>query len=102
MQLLYDVAGRYGFSSAHTGIHAGENETSMMLALRPDLVDRDAAEAGYVGDSAAIADKIRHQGFKAVAHNGVVGDPAGAKAEIGLAYLDALTQAIVRYVQQAK
>jgi hypothetical protein len=30
------------------------------------------------------------------------GDPTGATAEIGLAYLDALTEAIVKYVQEAK
>jgi creatinine amidohydrolase len=102
LQLLYDVAERYGFSPGHTGIHSGENETSMMLALRPDLVHMDMAEAGFVGDSAALKDKIKRHGFKVVDDDGVVGDPTGAKAEIGQAYLDALTAAIVRHVQQAK
>ena len=35
---------------AEGGLHAGEWETSMLLAIHPDLVHMDRAEAGYVGD----------------------------------------------------
>ena len=35
---------------AEGGLHAGEWETSMLLAIHPELVHMDRAEAGYVGD----------------------------------------------------
>src|SRR3990172_9182400 len=41
-----------GVTPAEGGVHAGEWETSMMLALRPELVRMERAEEGYVGDLA--------------------------------------------------
>jgi creatinine amidohydrolase len=100
MDAMFAVAKQYGFSPAHTGAHAGENETSMILALRPDLVHMDKAEAGYVGDHLALADSIMRDGFKGVTKNGVLGDPTGARADIGEAYLQAITNLFVAYVGQ--
>ncbi len=99
MQMLWQVAADYGFSPAHTGAHAGENETSLILALRPDLVHMERAKAGFVGDHLAIADKIMANGFKGVTENGVLGDPAGARADIGEAYLEAMTRYFVNQVK---
>ena len=99
MDVLFEVAGRYGFSPSHTGGHAGENETSLILALRPDLVDLDSAEAGYVGDMMSIADTIMRDGFIGVTKNGVLGNPEGASAEIGEAYLVAMTEKFTELAQ---
>ncbi|GAC53648.1 creatininase family protein [Gordonia amicalis] len=81
--------GRAGPTERGLGIHAGWAETSMMLHLRPDLVQMDKAVAA-VAD--AVADS-NHVGFtKAVkfgwlstdfAESGVIGDPTGADAAIG-------------------
>ncbi len=102
MHTIWEVGARYKFSAEHVGAHAGENETSMILAVRPDLVHMDKAEAGYVGDHLAIVDKIMNEGFKGVAANGVLGNPAGAKSEVGEAYLEALTTLIVEQVTKEK
>lgn len=100
VEALYEVAARYGFSPEHTGAHAGENETSMILALRPDLVDMSVAEAGFIGDPIQAAEKLFQAGFKAVSENGVLGNPEGATAEIGEAYLEAITHFFVTFIQK--
>ena len=98
VEVLYEVAARFGFSPEHTGAHAGENETSMILALRPELVHMDKAEAGFMGDPIKAAGVLFKHGFKAVSENGVLGNPEGATAEIGEAYLEAITNYFVEFV----
>ena len=100
MNAIFTVAERFGFSRGHTGGHAGENETSLILALRPDLVDLEHAEAGYTDDPMNVADFIMRDGFKSVTPNGVLGNPQGASAEIGEAYLQALTDLFVAFVHE--
>ncbi|HEX8744906.1 MAG TPA: creatininase family protein [Thermoleophilaceae bacterium] len=71
------------------GLHAGEWETSLMLALRPELVKMDRAEAGFTGDlQAAIGGLFREGGVAALAENGVLGDPAQASVDHGRRYWD--------------
>ena len=102
LKVLFGVAERYGFPQSHTGVHAGENETAMILALRPDLVDGERAEAGYVGDQLKVVDRIIRESMKAIASNGLLGDPAGAKNEIGEACAMVMTESVVNYGSEAK
>ena len=72
--------------AAETGAfdaHAGRAETSMMLALRPDLVRVERAAAGETAPVAALMGRLRAGGVVAVSPNGVLGDPAGATASRG-------------------
>jgi creatinine amidohydrolase len=71
------------------GIHAGRDETSVMLHLRPALVDMGLAERS-VPESLAGAEHVRFGGSAAfgwssddLAANGVIGDPTLASAELG-------------------
>ncbi len=70
--------------------HAGRTETSLMLHLHPDRVDRDRAEAGCTAPLSEILDEMIAGGVGAVAPNGVLGDPAGASADEGAALLSQL------------
>jgi creatinine amidohydrolase len=85
-------------SLGEAGGHAGELETSLMLALAPDLV-RPAAvtEPGYTGplDDAATAAFFGH-GIGALTASGVLGDPRGASSDAGHAYVAAFLDAIER------
>jgi mycofactocin system creatininase family protein len=63
--------------------HAGRTETSLVLAVRPDLVRLDRAEAGETADLATIGSRLRAHGVRAVAPNGVLGDPTGASPAEG-------------------
>ena len=50
--------------------HAGETETSLMLAIAPDLVHLDRAEAGRTEPLADLIDELRAGGVRAVSPNG--------------------------------
>jgi mycofactocin system creatininase family protein len=63
--------------------HAGRAETSMMLALRPDLVRVERAVSGETAPVAALMGQLRAGGVVAVSPNGVLGNPAGATAAEG-------------------
>jgi creatinine amidohydrolase len=63
--------------------HAGRTETSIMLALDPDAVRLDEAEAGSTRPLVELMPELRTGGVAAVSPNGVLGDPAGASVEEG-------------------
>lgn len=63
--------------------HAGRHETSVMLALAPDAVREDLAEAGNTARLAELMPAIRAGSVASVSPNGVLGDPAGASAGEG-------------------
>jgi creatinine amidohydrolase len=100
---LVAVAGARGVSAGEVGGHAGELETSLMLALTPRLVrDAAVAEPGYTGplDDAATA-VFFEKGVDALAANGVLGDPRRASADAGQAYVAAFVDAFERQVTDA-
>jgi len=63
--------------------HAGETETSLMLAIAPALVRVGAIEVGATAPLATLAEQLRRSGVRAVSTNGVLGDPRGATAAHG-------------------
>jgi creatinine amidohydrolase len=97
---LLAVARTRGVAPGEAGGHAGELETSLMMALAPDLVSRAAlTEPGYTGplDDAAAA-LLFNEGVGALAANGVLGDPRGASSDAGHAYVTAFLDAIERQI----
>jgi creatinine amidohydrolase len=76
----------YGVALGEGGLHAGEWETSMLMAIHPELVRIDRGEAGYTGDMESAIGAIFGAGVHSVAANGVIGDPAQASAEHGARY----------------
>jgi len=70
------------------GLHAGEWEASMLLSIQPDLVKMDRAEPGFTGDPEEALGRLFSGGTKALADNGVIGDPRKASAEHGRRYWD--------------
>jgi tetratricopeptide (TPR) repeat protein len=89
-----------GIDEQRNGVHAGLSETSMVLAVRPDLVHMDRAEQGYLGDSTSAAKKMKEEGTGAVSVNGVIGDPRGATAKLGREYLNDLSSYLVGFVRE--
>src|SRR5207244_2397479 len=66
-------AEEHGVPLGEGGIHAGEWETSMLMAIHPELVHPERGEAGYTGDPEAAAGAIFGAGVHTVAANGVIG-----------------------------
>jgi creatinine amidohydrolase len=81
----------------HGDAHAGRVETSLMLALAPQLVGA-AREPGNLEPLAALMGRLRAEGVRAVAPNGVLGDPRGASAEEGRELLAAATADLRAFV----
>lgn len=75
--------------------HAGRTETSLQLALSPERVHAERAEAGDTRPLAQVLPELRSGGVRAVSGNGVLGDPAGADASEGTALLTRLTDDLV-------
>jgi mycofactocin precursor peptide peptidase len=77
-------------------LHAGRTETSLLMALAPEVVRWDAAVAGPTPS----IDDLRRHGVRYLSTSGVLGDPSGASADEGhelLGMLDAdLLAAVAR------
>ena len=79
--------------------HAGRTETSLLLHLRPHLVDLDRAEAGQTRPLSELMAELATGGVAAVSNNGVLGDPEGASAEEGRRLFDDLVTRTVADLQ---
>jgi creatinine amidohydrolase len=100
-----DVNALFSADEHRFGIHAGEIETSMMLALRPDRVRMDRAEY-FRSTSQDRAERFATLGNGRSAKlgwmmqdyntNGAVGNASAATAEKGRALLDAAGRALAQ------
>ena len=89
-------------NSAIPEIHGGKNETSMMLAIAPQLVRRDQiAQLKESPDGEAVRKTILNPGVtwpwstddKRIADMGIIGDAQAASAEFGMKVLDHMAEA---------
>ena len=89
----------FGVNAAQSGAHAGEWETSLLLALRPEQVKMDRAAAGFVGELSEIMARV-FDGIQNLDENGVLGDPRPATAEAGMKYLKEMVEYLYQWVKQ--
>ncbi|MEU4808984.1 mycofactocin biosynthesis peptidyl-dipeptidase MftE [Nocardia fluminea] len=75
--------------------HAGRTETSIQLALRPDLVRAELAEPGDRRPLAELLPLLRAGGVRACSPNGILGDPTGSNADEGAGLLGIATTALL-------
>ena len=68
-------------------LHAGRTETALMLAIAPDRVHLDRAQAGDLRPLETLLPLLRRHGVRPVSGNGVLGDPSGAESGQGRALL---------------
>jgi creatinine amidohydrolase len=86
--------------SSEGGLHGGQWETSMMLALKPELVQMDRAVPGYTGDPQAGLQRFLEQGADALSETGVTGDPRRASADHGRRYVDRLVDLSLELIER--
>lgn len=84
-------------------LHAGEAESSMLLALAPDLVDRDAMRTteGPMGDIVRPSGAYGYRHICDISPSGVLGKPQTATARKGELLLDAAAEAVAEAVTDA-
>jgi creatinine amidohydrolase/Fe(II)-dependent formamide hydrolase-like protein len=103
--VLFEVArlgeSEHGVPLSDGGLHAGEWETSMMLAVHPELVDMSSAAAGYTGDMEQAVGAMFSGGVASISENGAIGDPSSASAEHGRRYWQAAVELVYERIRAA-
>jgi creatinine amidohydrolase len=90
----------FGVPLSEGGVHAGEWETSMLLAIHPELVRMEHAEPGFTGElQDAIAGMFAEGGVAALSPVGAIGDPARASAEHGERYWSAAVELALEQIE---
>lgn len=85
-----DALSDFGLSAAEGGWHAGAAETSVMMAMHPEMVRMDMLKPGYVDDvDHRLPDSFTF-GFRHLSEDGIFGDPTKARPDIGQAIVTAL------------
>ena len=78
--------------------HSGETETSMMLAIRPELVRMDKLDADGEREGMRVKGMSSYHRFDQRTRHGGVGDPTVATAEKGQALFDASAEELAQGV----
>ena len=93
----------FDVTAEEVGAHAGESETSLMLALAENLVAKHRFRAGYTGD---MGDEqiqvILKKGMPALTEIGVLGDPTKATSVKGMIYLERMADFVVEEIKKNK
>jgi len=79
-RVVEDVCGL----GSRVGGHADIAESSVLMAIHPELAHAERAEAGFAPELAEdVIARIIAQGFRTVTPNGILGDARGMTREIG-------------------
>ena len=82
--------------------HAGETETSMVLAMRPELVRTDQFDADGEREGMRVPGVASYHRFDQRTRHGGVGDPRPSTAEKGQALLDASADEVAAQVREIR
>jgi len=81
-------------------IHAEEIETSLMLAIKPDLVNMSLAKPEYPSEPKSYG--VSALSLGTLSKSGVFGDPSIATKEKGETYLEIMTNFILSVLKEEK
>ena len=79
-----------GCTAMTVDAHAGRTETSLMLAIAPELVRPFQDVVGNPAPVSKLMPDLRASGVRPVSPSGVLGDPTGATSDEGIRVLDAM------------
>lgn len=101
MNFLFDISAEFGVTKEEAGAHAGENETSLILAFAEQLVREDRFGPGYLGPLGEKEVKIIiEKGMPALSEKGVLGDPTKASADKGVVYIEKLVNFLIEEIKK--
>ena len=99
----YDEVGEIREAGPHGWGHAGEMETSVMLAIHPDLVKSDRFQKdGYPMESEYVGQVRRFRNMHELTDRGTHGDPTFGSAEKGERFIKAGVDVLIRIVADIK
>ena len=93
-ELFHGASAQHAVSPDASGHHAGEFETSILLAIAPQHVRRLNLAPGLAAGQRNL-DELFYPDLRANAPNGTVGDPSGADGARAEAYLEAWVESIL-------
>jgi creatinine amidohydrolase len=82
--------------------HAGETETCMVMAMRPDLVRTDRLDADGEREGMRVPGLASYHRFDQRTRHGGVGDPRPATAEKGERMLDASADEVAAQITEIR
>ncbi len=101
MDCLLAASAEFGVTPEEAGAHAGENETSLILAFADHLVRKDRFAPGYLGPlGEKELKKIIQEGMPALTEIGVLGDPTKASAASGAVYLEKTVRFLIDEIKK--
>ena len=81
------------------GTHAGHLETSVVLAIDPDIVEMDKAVCGKTDLGYDTGEKLHEVGMHNLSPTGILGDPTKSTAEAGGDYIEAISKAMADQIR---
>ena len=87
------IAAEFNITKEVAGAHAGEVETSQMLALAENLVKRESFQPGYLGVlGEEEIEMLFKKGMPSLTEIGVIGDPTKANKKRGKVYIEKIAE----------
>ncbi len=87
------IAAEFNITKEVAGAHAGEVETSQMLALAENLVKRGRFQPGYLGVlGEEEVEMLFKKGMPSLTEIGVIGDPTKASKKRGKVYIERIVE----------
>ena len=100
---IFDEVGEIREAGPHGWGHAGEMETSVMLAIHPELVKNDRFKKDGHPMESDYVDKVRRfRNMHELTDRGTFGDPTFGSAEKGERFIKAAVDVLVRIVADIK
>ncbi|MFX0081482.1 MAG: creatininase family protein [Candidatus Hodarchaeota archaeon] len=97
----WQIANEFGITNEEAGAHAGEVETSQVLAITENQVRKERFKPGYLGILGPKTEKLLYEkGISALSEIGVVGDPTKANIEKGKVYIEKLAEKLTSDIKE--
>lgn len=95
------IAADFNVTMEEAGAHAGEVETSQILALAENLVKRERFQPGYLGVlGEEEVEMLFKQGMPSLTEIGVIGDPTKASKKRGKVYIERIVEFLIDEIKK--
>ncbi|MFP4000730.1 MAG: creatininase family protein [Thermoplasmata archaeon] len=99
-KVMMDSFKEAGIDYEEKAVHSGATETSVMLAIDEDLVDKDRMEKGYEGE--VDNERLFTEGLKHYTENGILGDARRSSKEAGELILENLSEDLAERIDEKR
>jgi len=102
LSAMIEVSTKLGITPGEAGTHAGHLETSVVLAIHPDIVEMDKATRGKVDLGYDTDEKLHEVGMHNLSPTGILGDATNSTAEAGKDYIEFMVSALAEEIKKVQ